>query len=633
MKSHMDKRPSWMRIRKILALQIGMTLLLLVPTNMFAQTYKVLHYFTEMDGSIRPYGGLVLSGATLYGTTSGPFPPTSPDWGAVFKINTDGSGFTVLRKFAGADGSGPWQALVLSGTTLYGVTRYGGTQGYGTVFRINTNGSGFAVLKDFVDMHAGYEPSGRLVLSGSTLYGMTSSGGASGYGNVFKVNTDGSQFSTLRSFTGGSPDGSTPYGGLVLSGTTLYGTTIQGGTTNDYDYYGCGTVFRINTDGSGFSVLKRFPGGDDGEHPNANLVMSGATLYGITGFQFYGNESNYGTVFEVSSDGSDFNVLKRFTNLLSDGQGPEDLVLSGTTLYGATRWGGVSGWQGYGLLFRIETDGSDFTVLKQFTGPDGAGPNGGLVFSGTTLYGTTISGGISNNGVVFASGFPPTIASAPETQTAETGSSACLGVTVDAPEMARYQWLFNDTNLVNTATNDSLQLTNIQPSDAGAYRVVVTNVFGAVTSAPALLNVIVAVERRPVPGVLVTGQTASLLNVDSADSLSRAPNWTTLGSVSLTSTSHYYFDLTLPLPPQRYYRAWQTGTPGVMPSLDLHIVPAITLAGNIGDSVRVDYINQFGPIDAWVTLGTVTLTNTSQLYFDVSAWGQPQRLYRLVQVP
>ena len=65
-----------------------------------------------------------------------------------------------------------------------------------------------------------------------------------------------------------------------------------------------------------------------------------------------------------------------------------------------------------------------------------------------------------------------------------------------------------------------------------------------------------------------------------------------------------------------------------MPSLDLHLVPAITLTGNIGDSVRLDYINQFGPTNAWVTLDTVTLTNTSQLYFDVSAPGQPQRLYR-----
>ncbi len=124
-----------------------------------------------------------------------------------------------------------------------------------------------------------------------------------------------------------------------------------------------------------------------------------------------------------------------------------------------------------------------------------------------------------------------------------------------------------------------------------------------------------------------------MLDLDYADSFSRAPSWTTLGSVSLISTSQYYFDLTLPLPPQRYYQAWQTGTPGVMPSLDLHLVAAITLTGSIGGSVRVDAINQFGPIDAWFALDTVTLTNTSQLYFDVSAPGQPQRLYRLVQVP
>ena len=69
------------------------------------------------------------------------------------------------------------------------------------------------------------------------------------------------------------------------------------------------------------------------------------------------------------------------------------------------------------------------------------------------------------------------------------------------------------------------------------------------------------------------------------------------------------------------------------PSLDLHLVPAITLTGDIGHSVRVDAIKQYGPTDAWYTLDTVTLTNTSQLYFDTSAWQQPPRLYRLVQVP
>jgi hypothetical protein len=63
------------------------------------------------------------------------------------------------------------------------------------------------------------------------------------------------------------------------------------------------------------------------------------------------------------------------------------------------------------------------------------------------------------------------------------------------------------------------------------------------------------------------------------------------------------------------------------------MVPAITLTGSIGHSVRLDYINQFGPIDAWLTLDTVSLTNTSQLYFDTSSIGQPARLWRIEPVP
>jgi hypothetical protein len=68
-------------------------------------------------------------------------------------------------------------------------------------------------------------------------------------------------------------------------------------------------------------------------------------------------------------------------------------------------------------------------------------------------------------------------------------------------------------------------------------------------------------------------------------------------------------------------------------TLDLHQVPAITLTGSPGGSVHLDYIYQYGPTDAWVTLDTVTLTNTSQLFFDTSAIGHLQRLYRVVPAP
>jgi len=227
----------------------------------------------------------------------------------------------------------------------------------------------------------------------------------------------------------------------------------------------------------------------------------------------------------------------------------------------------------------------------------------------------------------------PTIQASPQSQTAEAASAVGLRVKASSPLPLFYFWHLNATNLLSSGTNWQLELTNLELSQSGAYTVVISNVLGAITSAPALLNVIAPVERRPVPGIKVTGETGSLLNLDYTDSLSPAPRWTPLGSVSLASASQSYFDLTLPLPLQRFYRAWQTGTPGVLPYLNLQLVPAITLTGSIGHSVRVDAINQFGPVDAWFTLDTVTLTNTSQLYFDTSAWQQPPRLYRLMQVP
>jgi len=164
--------------------------------------------------------------------------------------------------------------------------------------------------------------------------------------------------------------------------------------------------------------------------------------------------------------------------------------------------------------------------------------------------------------------------------------------------------------------------------------VVVTNLFAAVTSAPVTLNVIQSVNRRLVPGVNLLAQPGNFLGLDYRDNIGPTANWATLATMTLSNASQSYFDLSAPLPPQRFYRAWQSGTPGVVPSLSVAgMVPAITLTGNIGDSLRLDYINRIGPTDAWVTLATVTLTNTSQLYFDVSSVGQPARLWRIVPVP
>ena len=218
-------------------------------------------------------------------------------------------------------------------------------------------------------------------------------------------------------------------------------------------------------------------------------------------------------------------------------------------------------------------------------------------------------------------------------QTAYLGWNINLAAFATGSPPLYYLWFANGTNLFGSSTNFHVALTNLQYSQIGAYTVVVTNILGAATSAPVMLNVIPPVNERAVPAITLTGEAGSVLNVDYTPALNSAPNWSSLDSVSLTGPSQFYFDLTAQLPVPRFYRVWQTGTPAVVPSLNLNIIPAIPLAGNIGDAFELDCINRYGPTNAWVNLDTVTLTNTSQLYFDVSAIGQPQRLYRIVPVP
>jgi uncharacterized repeat protein (TIGR03803 family) len=83
-----------------------------------------------------------------------------------------------------------------------------------------------------------------LILSGTTLYGTTESGGVSGYGNIFSVGIDGSDYQNLYSFSGGT-DGAYPLGGLNLTGGTLFGTTTYGGAASAVGYGGDGTVFAL----------------------------------------------------------------------------------------------------------------------------------------------------------------------------------------------------------------------------------------------------------------------------------------------------------------------------------------------------------------------------------------------------
>lgn len=96
----------------------------------------------------------------------------------------------------------------------------------------------------------------------NTLYGTTTAGGAFTNGTLFAINTDGSNFKSLYSFTGGN-DGGDPAADLVFSGTTLFGTATKGGST------GNGTIFSFALAGPPLAIAGS----------GTNVILTWSTAY------------------------------------------------------------------------------------------------------------------------------------------------------------------------------------------------------------------------------------------------------------------------------------------------------------------------------------------------------------------
>ena len=108
---------------------------------------------------------------------------------------------TTLFNFDSAHGSFPDGDLTLSedGSALYGMARYGGTNGRGTIFSEPVGGGVPAVLFNFDSTHGNY-PQGSLTLNGSTLYGMAATGGVNRDGTIFSEPVGGGTPTVLYNF-------------------------------------------------------------------------------------------------------------------------------------------------------------------------------------------------------------------------------------------------------------------------------------------------------------------------------------------------------------------------------------------------------------------------------------------------
>ena len=209
------------------------------------------------------------------------------------KITRTGT-LTTLHSFGSGDGSFANGPLVQGADgNFYGTTKMGGAHGFGTIFKITPSGS-FSTFHSF-DSTDGSAPTCGLVLAADrNLYGTTYQGGSNnscpnGCGTVFKITTNGT-LTTLHSFD--STEGANPIAGLVqATDGNFYGTTYAGGTGGDW-----GTVFKITTSGT-VTTLHSFQGTDGGQPYGPVTQATSGNLYGTATNGTSG--ASEGTLFSV----------------------------------------------------------------------------------------------------------------------------------------------------------------------------------------------------------------------------------------------------------------------------------------------------------------------------------------------
>ena len=280
----------------------------------------------------------------------------------------------------------------------------------------------FTNLYSFTGTNDGADPHAALVQGDDGyFYGTTYGGGAytnqfgQGYGTVFKINTNG-VLTSLYSFTG-SNDGSNPNGMVQGKDGYFYGTTESGGPYTNQFGEGCGTVFKLSSNGVltnlySFGLIHDIHGTPlDGANPQTALVQgSDGNFYGTTASggstnYNYNNFGGYGTVFKISTNGT-FTSLYAFGSIQDtngnplDGANPQASLAQGRDgyFYGTTYYGGTND---AGTVFKISTNGVMNTLYSFTGGNDGDGPNGLVQGGDGYFYGTTQSGGINGGGTVF----------------------------------------------------------------------------------------------------------------------------------------------------------------------------------------------------------------------------------------
>lgn len=297
--------------------------------------------------------------------------------GTVFRVTMDGK-YALLHSF----GATPEDAIVpLGGLTegadgsFYGVTASGGANrcpqipqagsNCGTIFRMSPSGA-VTILHSFgASSTDGVTPSvPPIQASDGNFYGTTSNGGASDCavpyrcGVAYKM-TPAGEVTVIHFFGRTSEAPNAPVGLIQGTDGWIYGFSSSGGAGRCGGFYGCGTVFKMTTDGT-VSVLYAFAleGRTAGDGPSGIIQARDGNIYGTTrnGGAFGGDGD--GTVFRLTPNGQHTVLYSLGPNVKAPSAPNAGLIQArdgsfyGTTEYNGS-FGAVGGRFGFGTAFRL----------------------------------------------------------------------------------------------------------------------------------------------------------------------------------------------------------------------------------------------------------------------------------------
>jgi hypothetical protein len=416
-------------------------------------------------------------------------------------------------------------ALALSGTSLYAGGTFTMAGGVTANHIAKWNGSAWSALGSGMLYPGRPACVSALAVSGANLYAGGKFATAGGVPAQQIAKWDGSAWSALGSGMSGEVEA------LAVGGINLY----AGGTFTTAGGVPANAIAKW--DGTAWSALGSGMNGDV-----SALAVSGINLYAGGGFAAAGGvPANHiakwdGSAWSALGSGLNGRVCSLAvsgTNLYAGG---EFTTAGGVPVNYIAKWDG-SAWSALGsgmsyYVAALAVSGTDLYAGGNFTTAGGTRANciakwddsaWSAMGSGTdgyvealaadgarhlfvggsfTVAGTNASLFIAQANVGSVSA-PPVIVASPASLAVGVGATANFQVAATGSPRPVYQWVFNGTTAIAGATSSVLSLTNVQLTQAGTYSVTATNLYGAVTSAPAMLQVIPS-------GIVLTNSEAAL---------------------------------------------------------------------------------------------------------------------------